>query len=133
MQRLEPGAMGQVIAERLAQFPRISADRADLKQASVAICVTEHKGKTSLLVIRRAMRLRAHAGQWALPGGQLDVGETAIEATLRELAEEVGISLDTSAVLGLLDDYVTRSGYVMTPVVCFARAVGEVVGAQSEM
>ncbi len=133
MQRPEPGAMRQVIAARLAQFPRIIADRADLRQASVAICITEHKGETSLLLIRRAMRLRAHAGQWALPGGRLDPGETASEAALREMAEEVGISLCTSAVLGLLDDYVTRSGYAMTPVVCWAGAVGEPAGAESEV
>ena len=100
MQRPEPGAMRQVIAARLAQFPRIIADRADLRQASVAICITEHKGETSLLLIRRAMRLRAHAGQWALPGGRLDPGETASEAALREMAEEAGISLGASAVLG---------------------------------
>src|SRR5258708_21165623 len=118
MQRPERGAMRQIIAARLAQFPRITADRADLRQASVAICITEHKGETSLLLIRRAMRLRAHAGQWALPGGRLDPGETASEAALREMAEEVGISLGASAGFGLLGDYVGRSGDVITPGVC---------------
>src|SRR5260221_13666939 len=123
MQRSEPGAMRQVIAARLAQFPRIIADRADLRQASVAICITEHKGETSLLLIRRAMRLRAHAGQWALPGGRLDPGETASEAALREMAEEVGISLCPPAGLGRLDDYVSRPGQFLTPGVCWAGAV----------
>ncbi|GLP78283.1 coenzyme A pyrophosphatase [Mycobacterium antarcticum] len=74
-------------------------------------------GGASFLLCRRASRLRAHAAQWALPGGRLDEGETAVQAALRELDEELGIALADAAVLGLLDDYPTRSGYVITPVV----------------
>jgi 8-oxo-dGTP pyrophosphatase MutT (NUDIX family) len=74
-------------------------------------------GGAAFLLCRRASRLSSHAAQWALPGGRVDEGETAIEAALRELDEELGISLPATTVLGLLDDYPTRSGYVMTPVV----------------
>ena len=74
-------------------------------------------GGAAFLLCRRASRLSAHAAQWALPGGRVDPGETAVEAALRELDEEVGVALPDSAVLGLLDDYPTRSGYVITPVV----------------
>ncbi len=74
-------------------------------------------GGAAFLLSRRASRLSAHAAQWALPGGRLDPGETAVEAALRELHEEVGVDLTDVAVLGLLDDYPTRSGYVITPVV----------------
>lgn len=79
----------------------------------------------ALLLTRRAARMRAHAGQWALPGGRIDPGETPETAALRELAEEVGLQLDSAAVLGRLDDYATRSGYVITPVVVWAGAARE--------
>jgi 8-oxo-dGTP pyrophosphatase MutT (NUDIX family) len=74
-------------------------------------------GGAAFLLCRRASRLNSHAAQWALPGGRLDPGETVVDAALRELHEEVGIELADSTVLGLLDDYPTRSGYVITPVV----------------
>lgn len=74
-------------------------------------------GGAAFLLCRRASRLSSHAAQWALPGGRLDRGETVVDAALRELHEEVGVDLPGSTVLGLLDDYPTRSGYVITPVV----------------
>jgi 8-oxo-dGTP pyrophosphatase MutT (NUDIX family) len=87
----------------------------------------------ALLLTRRAAGLRAHAGQWALPGGRLDDGETPVQAALRELAEEVGLVRGPDDVLGLLDDFVTRSGYVMTPVVVWAGATGGLAPAEAEV
>lgn len=74
-------------------------------------------GGAAFLLCRRASRLNSHPAQWALPGGRVDPGETVVAAALRELDEEVGINVSDSTVLGLLDDYPTRSGYVITPVV----------------
>ena len=74
-------------------------------------------GGASFLLCRRASRLNKHAGQWALPGGRLDAGESPIDAALRELDEEVGLKLGHDSVIGQLDDYRTRSGYVITPVI----------------
>lgn len=74
-------------------------------------------GGPAVLLTRRAAKLRAHAGQWALPGGRVDDGETPADTARRELREELGLDLTEEAVLGALDDYPTRSGYVITPFV----------------
>ncbi len=110
------------IADLCAAFPRAAPAgvATDLKRAAVAIALTgagQDMGDTALLLTRRAAGLRAHRAQWALPGGRCDAGETQIQAALRELHEELGLDLGPDAVLGLLDDYPTRSGYLITPVV----------------
>ncbi|MBU3689089.1 MAG: coenzyme A pyrophosphatase [Acidimicrobiales bacterium mtb01] len=74
-------------------------------------------GGAAFLLCRRAARMNRHAGQWALPGGRLDADETPVDAALRELDEELGLRLGIESVLGILDDYPTRSGFVITPVV----------------
>jgi 8-oxo-dGTP pyrophosphatase MutT (NUDIX family) len=113
------------IAELCAGFARLPASEPApaLKRAAVAIVLVEAaaaKSGTALLLTLRAASLRAHRGQWALPGGRCDEGETPIEAALRELHEELGLALGPDDVLGLLDDYPTRSGYLITPVVVWA-------------
>jgi len=91
------------------------------KHAAVAIVLVDGgQDGACFLLCRRASRLNAHAGQWALPGGRLDPGEDALTAALREVHEELGIQLTDDALVGWLDDYPTRSGYVITPVVLWA-------------
>jgi 8-oxo-dGTP pyrophosphatase MutT (NUDIX family) len=114
------------VARRCATFTHLGPDHAangGLKRAAVAITLVETQdgsGLAAFLLTRRASGLRAHSGQWALPGGRCDGGETLAEAALRELDEEIGLALGADAVLGTLDDYPTRSGYLVTPVVIWA-------------
>jgi 8-oxo-dGTP pyrophosphatase MutT (NUDIX family) len=106
------------VAAALDGFPRRAVDPGGRAAAAVAITLVD-RGDAFLLT-RRATTLRRHAGQWALPGGRIDAGETAPDAARRELAEELGPAVAADAVLGLLDDYATRSGFVITPVVLWA-------------
>ena len=143
--RVESAARHQAIAcddlfralvrQRLAAWDLQAIHRPGHKHAAVAVAITDegpgaglpglprHGGwseHAALILTRRAGGLRKHAGQWALPGGRMDEGETPEQAALRELSEEVGLTLESSTVLGRLDDFATRSGYVMTPVVVWA-------------
>ena len=115
----------QQIAGRCAAFPRLAVDGAGLglKRAAVAIALVAAEAAgagTALLLTLRVAGLRAHSNQWALPGGRCDEGETQVAAALRELQEELGLNLGQEHVLGSLDDYPTRSGYLITPLVIWA-------------
>jgi 8-oxo-dGTP pyrophosphatase MutT (NUDIX family) len=90
-------------------------------------------GGAAFLLSRRASRMNAHAAQWALPGGRIDPGETPEQTALRELDEELGVRLGDDAVLGRLDDYPTRSGYVITPVVVWGGGRLDVVPNPDEV
>jgi len=107
----------------LAAFERRGLPVDGRRPAAVAVVLlSDDAGRACFLLTRRAAGLRQHARQWALPGGRLEPGESALEAARRELSEEVGLALGADAVLGLLDDYPTRSGFLITPVVFWGGA-----------
>lgn len=90
-------------------------------------------GGAAFLLCLRATTLRQHGGQFALPGGRVDEGETPEETARRELAEELGLELGPATVLGRLDDYITRSGYAITPVVLWVEGNAELRPDPSEV
>ncbi len=136
------------IAGHLAGFPINRADDAGARAAAVAVAVTdesfgadvfglpqhtEWRNGAALILTRRSSKLRSHPGQWALPGGRIDPGESPEQTALREMREEIGLALDESAVIGRLDDFVTRSGFIMTPIVIWAGARRELVANADEV
>ena len=118
------------IKSNLASFD--ATKRTAKKSAAVALIVVEQgygadlshlphyeawQQIPALLLTTRSYQLRNHPGQWALPGGRIDRGETVFEAAQRETREEIHLSLTRADLLGTLDDFVTRSGFVMSPMV----------------
>jgi 8-oxo-dGTP pyrophosphatase MutT (NUDIX family) len=119
---MTPALDRELLATRMAGFDRRTHPLDDKRHAAVACCIIADAGGPGLLVTTRTSTLRAHAGQWALPGGRLDPGETVEQAARRELLEELGLAVSGADVMGFLDDYPTRSGYLITPVVMWADA-----------
>ena len=114
-------AMRARVTANLARFSRAPAATEGLKRAAVAIAlIRDDNGEGAYVLTRRTPKLSSHAGQFALPGGRIDQGETPIQGALRELREEVDLSLEPDAVMGVLDDYQTQSGYLITPIVVWA-------------
>ncbi len=125
----------QRIVANLSDFVYCEIRDPDKKRAAVAIVVTNcyaspniaeleydpgQRNNAAFLLTTRSARLNTHRSQRAFPGGRIDGKESAEQAALRELDEEVGLSLDEDHILGRLDDYATRSGYVITPIVVWA-------------
>ena len=109
------------VTRNLALRAAASLPARGLKRAAVCLILTDDgAGGAALVLTLRAKQLSAHSGQFALPGGRVDAGESSVDAALREAREEIGIELTPEAILGRLDDYPTRSGYLITPIVAWA-------------
>jgi mutator protein MutT len=136
------------VSRRLADFEVRPLEPEGRRRAAVAVVLSEEgfgadipglpvhsdwSDAPALLLTRRAQSLNRHAGQWAMPGGLIDAGETPEQAALREMAEEIGLHADAQAILGRLDDYATRSGYVIVPIVVWGGAARDLRAEPAEV
>ena len=127
-------ALRASIARNLALLVEAPSQQGGLKRAAVCLIVADDgEGGAAVMLTRRAQHLSTHSGQFALPGGRVDSGETAAEAALREAREEIGLALARDAILGRLDDYPTRSGYLITPIVAWAPGDAATVANPAEV
>jgi mutator protein MutT len=116
----------KIASSRLTAFtPSAVGHTPGFRRAAVVVCVLEHEEVPQVIVIKRAYQGR-NAGQWGLPGGRLDDGETPVQAALRELEEEIGLRAGAGDVLGRLDDFPAASGFAITPIVVAATDPGPI-------
>jgi 8-oxo-dGTP pyrophosphatase MutT (NUDIX family) len=127
-------ALRASIARNLALLAAAPSQASGLKRAAVCLILADDgEGGAAVVLTRRAQHLTTHSGQFALPGGRVDAGETAAEAALREAREEIGLALAPDTILGRLDDYPTRSGYLITPIVAWAPGDAATVANPAEV
>jgi ADP-ribose pyrophosphatase len=119
-------ALRSRIVANCAAFERRAIEDPDPPRAAVAVAIVG-EDEARYLFIQRALHLRRNPGQYALPGGRLEPGESIPDAARRELLEELGVDLPAAAVLGILDDLRTRGGAIVTPVVMWGGGVVELV------
>lgn len=127
IQRLDGSLERGPTRARMAGAPRERGDydlnpdyRPDgaLTPAAVLVPLVEHADGMTVLLTQRTDHLHDHAGQVSFPGGKVDAEDTdEIAAALRETQEEVGIAPERIEVVGRLDEYITGTGFTVTPVV----------------
>lgn len=92
------------------------------RPAAVLIALIEREKGLSVLLTKRADKLRDHSGQFAFPGGKIDTGDAdAVAAAVRESQEEINLDINEVEVLGQLPDYYSGSGFRISPVLGLVR------------
>lgn len=121
--RLSP----QALRERFAHPPRwqpeqtddrFRIDESDPRAAAVLVPIVAHASGATVLLTQRTLHLRHHSGQVAFPGGRIESGDRSPDdAALRESYEEVGLDPQRVEIIGRLPEYLTGTGFLVTPVV----------------
>ncbi len=97
-----------VAAVRAADVAQIEADFSGVRPSAVLVLVADDRdGQAGVLLTRRSTALRNHSGEMSFPGGRIDGDETAIDAALREAAEEVGLDAAGVEIVGELNHLAT--------------------------
>ncbi len=110
-----PSWQPEVLADRRERTAHISTPKA----AAVLFALRFDASNQSpgLVLTQRPAHLKHHPGQISLPGGATEGDETPEQTACRETLEEVGLSPDRLDIVGRLPDYLTVTGFQVTPVV----------------
>ena len=97
-------------------------------RAAVLIPLLLREDGLWVLLTQRTNHLRDHAGQISFPGGRMDPEDNGPnETALRECEEEIGLDRKRVEIIGHLPQYLTVSGYSVTPVVGLVQAQAEFI------
>ena len=115
------------IKTQVARHRRIISTKGEDKEvicASVLVPIILVNDELHLLLTVRTHEVETHKGQISFPGGmcdEADINET--ETALREAGEEIGLPKSSVEILGLLDDFITPTGFMITPVVGYIHSL----------
>ncbi|MBU6487776.1 MAG: CoA pyrophosphatase [Burkholderiales bacterium] len=120
--RLAPPGLRERFAQRLAWAPEpfevLASEVGDPRAAAVLVPLIAREAGLSVLLTQRADHLSDHAGQISFPGGRREpFDQDAVATALREAQEEVALAPERVEVLGALPDYLTGTGFRVTPIV----------------
>lgn len=104
--------------EKADKTPRREVDQTAYRRAAVLLPLACYENQWNLLFTRRSEIMPDHKGQVSFPGGSIEESDhSVIDAAIRETYEEIGIEPKDILVLGVLRDFPTITGYIITPVV----------------
>ncbi|RPI05798.1 MAG: CoA pyrophosphatase [Ignavibacteriae bacterium] len=114
----------QITLDSLKQFflsfHRVAQEKSGLTYAAVLIPFFEKSGELHLVLTKRSTDVKHHKGQISFPGGVKENEDISfIDTALREAEEEIGLSKSDVEVLGIYNDFITPSGFCITPVIAF--------------
>jgi len=116
--------MAKAIRARLSTGERVIREVGGYRRAAVLLLLCPAPEGPTVLLTVRTEEVETHKGQISFPGGIVDAGDRdAVHTALREAEEEIGVREDDLVVAGLLDDHVTPTGFVITPVVAVCRRI----------
>lgn len=122
MERLRAPVASGLTGDHYNDSDLWQADQGRHTPAAVLVPIIEHQLEITVLFTQRTAHLNDHAGQVSFPGGRVEAYDAdAVETALRETEEEIGLSRSYVEVVGTLDDYITGTGFRITPVVGFVR------------
>ncbi len=108
------------IQKKLNRYQRQSIERSALTKSAVLIPIVKRGNGLNLLFTKRSETVEHHKGQISFPGGATDtIDISPVDTALRETFEEIGLERSAIAIIGIIDDLQTPSGFVVTPVVGF--------------